>query len=90
MAEYINRDALIKFIEARNGRIPEWIKECILKCPRYADLAHVRHGHWIISCDGYYPYCSECTKEPPGKEMTDYCPNCGAKMEGKDSDTNGT
>ena len=36
--------------------------------------------HWDISCDGYYPYCSACRKEPPGREMTAYCPCCGAKM----------
>lgn len=37
-------------------------------------------AHWDISCDGYYPYCSACRKEPPGREMSAYCPNCGAKM----------
>ena len=40
-------------------------------------------GEWKINCDGYYPYCSECGKEPSGRTMTDYCPCCGAKMEGK-------
>ncbi len=54
-----------------------------------ADSSPAVHGHWIISCDGYYPYCSECTKEPPGKEMTDYCPNCGAKMDGEEGENNG-
>lgn len=33
-----------------------------------------------ICCDGYYPYCSTCHKEPKGREMTKYCPNCGAEM----------
>lgn len=37
--------------------------------------------HWIISSDGYYPYCSECKSEPKNGDMTDFCPNCGAKME---------
>lgn len=35
---------------------------------------------WEICCDGYYPYCSNCRKEPQGREMTRYCPNCGAEM----------
>jgi len=35
---------------------------------------------WEICCDGYYPYCSNCHKEPQGREMTRYCPNCGAEM----------
>lgn len=38
------------------------------------------HAHWEINPDGYYPYCSNCKTEPKGREMTDYCPNCGAKM----------
>lgn len=38
---------------------------------------------WEICCDGYYPYCSNCKNEPKNKEMTDYCPNCGAKMKGR-------
>lgn len=39
-----------------------------------------RHGKWEISCDGWYPYCSECGQEPKGG-MSKYCPNCGAKMD---------
>jgi hypothetical protein len=38
-------------------------------------------GRWLINSDGYYPYCSICKNEPQGRIMTDYCPNCGAKME---------
>lgn len=41
----------------------------------------VRHGRWIISSDGYYPYCSECKEEPKSGNMTKYCPNCGSKMD---------
>lgn len=47
------------------------------------DAAPVVHGEWIICCDGYYPYCSVCKKEPKHGEMTNYCPNCGAKMDGE-------
>lgn len=39
-------------------------------------------GHWLINSDGYYPYCSECQKEPKSGDMTDFCPNCGADMRG--------
>ena len=37
-------------------------------------------ANWIICCDGYYPFCSECRNEPPGREMSRYCPNCGRRM----------
>ena len=43
---------------------------------------HNKIGQWIICSDGYYPYCSICGEEPPGREMTDYCPRCGAYMKG--------
>ena len=39
-------------------------------------------GKWVICSDGYYPYCSKCKEEPKGGNMTSYCPNCGAKMDG--------
>ncbi len=46
-----------------------------------ADVAPIVHGQWIVDCEGcYYPYCSECQHEP--KELSNYCPNCGAKMDG--------
>ena len=48
-----------------------------------ADVEPVRRGHWIINSDGYYPQCSECMNEPQGRVMTDWCPNCGAKMGGE-------
>lgn len=48
-----------------------------------ADVAPMIHSKWEICCDGYYPYCLNCKAEPPGREMTKYCPNCGAKMDGR-------
>ena len=36
-------------------------------------------AHWIISCDGYYPYCSACGYQPEGKP-TKFCPECGKIM----------
>ena len=49
-----------------------------------ADVESVRHGKWLINSDGYYPYCSECKEEPRSGELTNYCPNCGAKMDKED------
>lgn len=41
----------------------------------------VKHGRWKLRCYGDYPYCSNCNNEPKGREITLFCPNCGARME---------
>lgn len=44
--------------------------------------APVKHGKWIFDDFGFH--CSECWTRYPS-EITDelnYCPNCGAKMDG--------
>ena len=37
-------------------------------------------AEWIISSDGYYPYCSNCKNEPKNGIKSKYCPECGASM----------
>ena len=63
---------------------PSLIKALLNTVPA-EDVEPVRRGHWIINSDGYYPQCSECMKEPQGRVMTDWCPNCGAKMRGEEN-----
>lgn len=47
----------------------------------------MKHAHWYIDPDGYYPQCSNCGYEPPiglirhnGDALIfpRYCPECGA------------
>ena len=52
-----------------------------------ADVAPVRHGRWIkpVPGDGEN-YCSVCKAEQPwfygyGYLKSNYCPNCGARMD---------
>ena len=56
------------------------IIEDLTKFPA-ADVAEVRHGRWIASRDEFCA-CSIC-KYPVyvGWNQTNYCPNCGAKMD---------
>ena len=49
-----------------------------------ADVVEVRHGYWIDGKCGHYKICSEC-KQIADFDF-DYCPNCGAKMDGKDGE----
>ena len=47
-----------------------------------ADVAQARHGRWVYPIGMAYNYvCSECGKSI-GVIKHNYCPNCGAKMDG--------
>ena len=67
----------------------------ILRSVPAADVEEVRHGEWVEIAEnstGKLIYCTNCNKPiNPNrkdvelhrtKEKTDYCPNCGAKMDG--------
>ena len=56
------------------------------------DYAPVVHGEWIEStvCVGFYE-CSQCRSRKRGNQpffdsVWNYCPNCGAKMDGGKKD----
>ena len=78
MTEYIERERAMQ-IAFTSPFFSNALMEEIKVIPA-ADVAPVIHSKWEICCDGYYPYCLNCKAEPPGREMTKYCPNCGAKM----------
>lgn len=49
----------------------------------------VKHGEWVWDSDNDRYVCSRCNKEPSGdcsggcvSHLSDYCPNCGSKMDG--------
>lgn len=59
-----------------------------------ADVVPVVHGRWVIRFDGPYKrrkcYCSHCGKNNgvggiAQNQEKPYCPNCGAKMDGGES-----
>lgn len=55
------------------------------------DVAPVVHGRWIhdgrrIEGGIDWCHCSECGKSDNFCARTNYCPNCGAKMDGGDND----
>lgn len=97
MAEYINREAIMKFPirkdhcdkEHANGHFINGIEsvlEYVENLPS-ADVAPVRYGRWEKQ-SGLYS-CSECGTTCPYDVQADvieywacnYCPNCGTKME---------
>lgn len=99
MAEYIEREAVEKFIEdglnnqdvdKRFGHDAIEIMAEVHYMP-VADVALVVHGRWIhdgrrIESGIDWCHCSECGKSDNFCARTNYCPNCGAKMDGGDND----
>ena len=99
MAEYIDREAAIKaFNNFDAGRAdsppftlltPEEFAEYLYELPA-ADVAPVRHGRWEyipqtlntlsqLRC----PFCGWWSLDPSIDGAYNYCPNCGARMDGE-------
>lgn len=104
MAKYIDRDLALSFPFGRGeydhkNANPHFIfgcetyKEWIEGLPT-ADVAEVRHGHWIEWDDGEGDTfeCSACGETwtlnagNPEENNMHYCPNCGAVMDKKEAD----
>jgi hypothetical protein len=97
MAEYITKKAAIKAVENAPIELfqSEWeeIEEAINAVPA-ADVVPVVHGRWTTKhyIDGIFEgtnfdECSACGyqrvfDDPALKTRYDYCPRCGAKMDG--------
>lgn len=66
-----------------------WVDDMLdeVDCFQPSDVAPVVHGRWMpfhSEAAGDIQYCSAC--EIGFDAKTDYCPNCGAKMDGGDND----
>lgn len=102
MTEYISKehaidevwDAFMSWDDPDLGRV---IEENIERFPA-EDVAPVVHAYWCgIEGDGYDPdgnivwdtfECSNCGEEhyADGEPTWDYCPYCGARMDGKEDE----
>ena len=92
MAEYIEREALKRSIF--NGvwydnQDEDVAYDLVDKAPA-ADVVEVRHGEWVHTDMALFWHskdeCSECHYHDPqyiDLSYHNYCPNCGAKMDGK-------
>lgn len=76
-------------IEYANNHVAGIDANDIARFPR-ADVQEVKHAKWIGDRENFGTYvCSNCYKVPPydeGLKLFDYCPYCGAKMDGKESE----
>ena len=101
MTEYIEREAISEEIRKYYYKNPpnfsygegfdrglDRAQRAILDAPA-ADVAPVRHGEWEIvvgSNRKEYMVCTCCRVSQDLTGVFTYCPNCGAKMDGGDSD----
>ena len=103
MADYIKRSDVMSICESysqhcfetsdsRGQDIADRILDDVCVMP-VADVEEVKHGKWkehfAFDCWHYdCPFCDDgyATKEKD-KTPPNYCPNCGAKMDGERRDT---
>ena len=92
MAEYIEREAAIKKIREEGVRGEGYADSereddvvNMLEAIPAADVATVVHGRWYWAEDCHCK-CSVCGQYATVKRVvikTNYCPNCGARMDGE-------
>lgn len=85
MAEYIDRDEVIAWIW-KQKRLSKGYTVMVIQDLPAADVAPVRRGLWEWDTEDIYR-CTFCgnkahIKEVMGYPAWDYCPNCGARMDG--------
>lgn len=90
MTEYVERETAIKALMNDAPEQVGYSREDAADCIRYmdaVDVAQARHGRW--DKDGCCTVCGEEAIyywERSTHVYTDYCPNCGAKMDLEDTD----
>lgn len=96
MGDYIDRDELLKKqYNASRFSLPEFAEMVVdvqdIEDAPAADVAPVTKGWWVEYPRPHYFKCSECKYTVPyakamsfnGKRQYNYCPHCGAKMDGE-------
>lgn len=89
MAEYIKKETLVHRLKRPYlFNITQRIFDIISEIPA-ADVAPVVHGRWVTHyrsgtpvAEGYISTCCDMWNN----RKSDYCPNCGAKMDGERKD----
>ena len=93
MSDLISRNALLDAMPKNDELLSVDVRRIICESP-IIDAEPVRHGRWetkeyTIESDGWITeyreeVCSECGEGQIG--ISDFCPNCGAKMDLEEED----
>lgn len=95
--EYISREAMLEHLDrCKQSEDATTLTaavitalQCFVQSQPTADVAEVRHGEWeiVVGSNGKeYMVCTCCRVSQDLTGVFTYCPNCGAKMDGDDSD----
>lgn len=85
--EYIERGTLIDSFDncyyLYNSAVRETVRQALENAP-VADVAPVVHGEWVYDhwCEFKCSNCGTWSNSKPYKGKENFCPNCGAKMDG--------
>lgn len=94
MSRYIDEDdvrAAVTAWDMQDLYLPIHFLDLLEDVPT-ADVAPAERGRWVMYPRAHYFKCSNCKKTVPyrkamlinGKREYNYCPNCGARMDGKE------
>ena len=84
MTEYIKREKVLSKAAPVEGCFSDMISAYDVIMLPTADVAPVRHGRWIKYQIPPIICCSNCDWATDVEEKNfQYCPNCGAKMDGE-------
>ena len=82
----LDRDVFDYCKKGKTEEIPDIDERCN-SFKNKADFAEVKHGEWYLHPDGSGT-CSNCNRIQKSvwdfDNIQNYCPNCGAKMDGKE------
>ena len=85
MTEYIKKEDVLRAYEEVQRRNGPWRFETLIESVPTADVAPLQHGRWIYDhwCEFKCSVCGEFSNSKPYRGKENYCPNCGAIMDGK-------
>ena len=97
MGEYIEKDAVIKKIAEEQEKAATGIEDVtyyraikIIRSEPATDVQLIRRGRWKLTNNPSFRKCSECgawwSSDIADNYFTNYCPKCGARMDGDQND----